>query len=52
MRFVIDFAEIFLLSLSWLPSPIPEICLGLLAIFALFLLLRLVALVLDALPFL
>jgi len=52
MSFVIDFANVFLLSLSWLPSPIPEICLGLLAIYALFLLLRLVALVLDALPFL
>ena len=51
MSFVIDFANVFLLSLSWLPSPIPEICLGLLAIFALFLLLRLVAFVLDALPF-
>lgn len=52
MEFVIDFAEVFLLSLSWLPSPVPQICLGLLAIYALFMLLRLVALVLDALPFL
>ena len=52
MSFVIDFANVFLLSLSWLPSPIPELCLGLIAIYAIIMLLRLVALVLDALPFL
>lgn len=52
MSFVIDFANVFLLSLSWLPSPLPEICLGLMAIYVLFMFLRLVAFVLDALPFL
>lgn len=37
---------------SWLPSPISEVLAGLLALFVIFLVVRIVTLVLDALPFL
>lgn len=37
---------------SWMPSPLPQIFLGLIALVAIVLVIRLVALILSAIPFL
>lgn len=48
---VLDIAGIFLYLFSFLPSPIAELVFGLFAVCVLLLVIRFVALVLDAIPF-
>lgn len=44
--------DVFLAMMGWMPSPFPQIILGALGIYAVYLLIKLVALVLSAIPFL
>ena len=43
---------IFSLLLSWLPGPLYVVALGVIAIFGIMVILRIVALILDVIPFL
>jgi len=43
--------EVFYLMFTWLPSPLPEVLFGLLCLLLLFAVIKLVAKIIDLLPF-